>query len=211
MFKLTNCKPALLYRIIGLAYAVLIVINAGAQAARSDTISLTLAQAEQQFLNKNLTLLAGHYNVGANKALIDQARVWDNPVLITDQNIYANGNFMSHGKGEDGMPTGQVFIQIQQLIKTAGKRSKQIDMAVTTAEMSELQLQDVLRNLKYQLRSDYYNISQLFSIQQIFSIELQEMNHLLTAMEGQLKAGNIAQREYLRVQALVNSLQQDIT
>ncbi len=211
MFKLSHCKFAVLRRFIAIGCAGLIMGKACAQSVAQDTLSLSLAQAEQQFLHKNLTLLAGHYNVDANRALIDQAKVWDNPVLITDQNIYADGSFFSHGKDLYGQPKGQIFIQIQQLIRTAGKRSKQIDLAVTTAEMSELQLQDVLRNLKYQLRSDYFTISQLYAVQLIYNLELQEMNHLLAGMEAQLKAGNIAQREYLRVQALVISLQQDIT
>lgn len=208
---LTTCKPAIFRTFITLCCATVFLTNVNAQSTVEDTVQLTLGQAEQQFLQKNLTLLAGRYNIDVNRALIDQAKVWDNPVLITDQNIYADGQFFSHGKDLYGQPKGQVFIQLQQLIKTAGKRSKQVNLAVTTAEMSELQLQDVLRNLKYQLRTNYYTISQLFAIQQIYNQELQEMNHLLTGMEAELKAGNIAQREYLRVQALVISLQQDIT
>lgn len=211
MFKFTICKPAVVRRIIATACAGCLMGYSNAETVVQDTLSLTLDQAEQQFLQKNLTLLAGHYNVDANRALIDQAKVWDNPILNTDQNIYANGKFFQHGKDAYGQPNGQIFIQIQQLIRTAGKRSKQIDLAVTTAEMSSLQLQDVLRNLKYQLRSDYYTVSQLFSVQQIYNQELQEMNHLVSGMEAELKAGNIAQREYLRIQALVISLQQDIT
>lgn len=208
---LTICKPAFLYRFIALGCSVLILADAAAQVSVQDTLSLSLPQAEQQFLQQNLTLLAGHFNVDANKALINQAKLWDNPVLITDQNIYTGGKFFDHGKTVNGQPNGQVFIQVQQLIRTAGKRSKQVDLATTTAQLSELQLQDVMRNLKYQLRSDYYTLIQLFSVQQIYNQELQEMNILLTGMEAQLKAGNIAQKEYLRVQALVIALQQDIT
>lgn len=206
----TICKPVLWQRLIALVCAGLITNNASAQVSQ-DTLSLTLRQAEQQFLQQNLTLLAGHFNVDANRALINQAKLWDNPVLITDQNVYTGRKFFNHGISENGQPNGQVFIQIQQLIRTAGKRSKQVNLAITTAELSELQLQDVLRNLKYQLRSNYYTLVQLFSVQQIYKQQLQEMNVLLTGMEAELKAGNIAQKDYLRVQALVISLQQDIT
>ncbi len=206
----TICKPVLRQRLIALVCAGLITNNASAQVSQ-DTLSLTLRQAEQQFLQQNLTLLAGHFNVDANRALINQAKLWDNPVLITDQNVYTGRKFFDHSKTVNGQPNGQVFIQIQQLIRTAGKRSKQVNLAITTAELSELQLQDVLRNLKYQLRSNYYTLVQLFSVQQIYKQQLQEMNVLLTGMEAELKAGNIAQKDYLRVQALVISLQQDIT
>jgi cobalt-zinc-cadmium efflux system outer membrane protein len=212
MFMLTICKPAFLYRFIALGCAGLIIANASAQGSIQDTLSLSLPQVEQQFLQQNLTLLAGRFNVDANKALINQAKLWDNPVLITDQNLYTGGGkFFDHSKTVNGQPNGQVFIQIQQLIRTAGKRSKQVNLATTTAKLSELQLQDVMRNLKYQLRTDYYTLIQLYSVQQIYNQELQEMDILLKGMEAQLKAGNIAQKEYLRVQALVISLQQDIT
>src|SRR3954469_15026751 len=150
MFMLTTCKPVLIRGFMVIACAGFILGSAHAQMPAQDTLSLTLAQAERQFLQKNLTLLAGHYNINANRALIDQAKVWDNPILITDQNVYADSSFFSHGKDSYGQQKGQIFIQLQQLIRTAGKRSKLIDLAVTTAEMSELQLQDVLRNLKYQ-------------------------------------------------------------
>ena len=207
----TVCKPAYLCRLIVLACSGFIIGHTSAQVSIPDTLALTLKQSEQQFLQQNLTLLAGHFNVDADKALISQAKLWDNPLLVTDQNLYTGGRFFDHGKTVNGQPNGQIFIQIQQLIRTAGKRSKQIDLAITTAQLSELQLQDVLRNLKYQLRTDYYTILQLFSTQQIYNEELQEMNHLLTGMEAELRLGNIAQKEYLRVQALVISLQQDIT
>ncbi len=211
MFKFLNEKSAYLCRWMLIGCAMFASLHMLAQAPSADTLRLTLPQAEQQFLQKNLTLLAGHFNVDANKALIDQAKLWDNPVLVTDQNIYADGKFFSHGKTVNGQPNGQVFVQVQQLIKTAGKRSKQVDLATTSAAISELQLQDVIRNLKYQLRSDYYSVAQLLSIQNIYQQELKELTTLLTGMEAQLKAGNIAQKDYLRIEAAVIALQQDIT
>ncbi len=208
---LTTCKPATACRFIAMCCATIIIDECAAQLPVADTLSLTLQQAEQQFIQKNLTLLAGHYNVDANKALIQQAKVWDNPVLITDQNIYADGKVLSHGKTPTGEPSGEIYVQLQQLIRTAGKRARQVDLATTSAQLSELQLQDVMRNLKYQLRSDYFTTAQLYSVQQVYKLEMQEMQHLLTGMEAELKAGNIARKDYLRVQAEVIALQQDIT
>ncbi len=179
--------------------------------AQSDTLRLSLKETEKRFLDSNLFILAAHYNVDANKALIEQAKLWDNPVLVTDQNIYANGKFFEHGKDKTtGLPTGQIFIQVQQLIKTAGKRHKLIDLATTNAKLSELQLNDVLRNLRYQIRQDYFNLIQQLENRRIAGSELAEMNHLLNAQEAQLKAGNIAEKEFLRIQAIVISLQQDL-
>ena len=185
-----------------------------AQVARAqvrvDTLSLSLPEAEKIFFEKNLTLLAARYNIDANKALIDQAKLWDNPYLVTDQNIYANNKWFAHGKDANGNIEGQFFVQVQQLIKTAGKRGKLINLATTNAKLSELQLADLLRNLKYQLRADYYSILQLYNNHQVYARELVELNKLLTGMEQQLQAGNISQKDFMRIQALVLSMQQDM-
>ncbi|MEI7627287.1 MAG: TolC family protein [Bacteroidota bacterium] len=182
-----------------------------AQPNYPDTIKLSLPEMEKIFLDSNLTLLAGHYGVDAQKALIQQAKIWDNPILNTDQVIAANGKFFPYGKNSDGSYSGQYYIQIQQLIKTAGKRGKLINLATTNAKLSELQLQDVLRNLRFQLRSDYYTIQQQLGIKQIYETQGFQLKKLLTGMDAQLIAGNIAQKDYLRIQALLIALEQDIT
>src|SRR5205085_63733 len=131
---------------------------------------------------------AGHFNVRASEALIEQAGLRDNPVLTTDQNIYSKGNgFFTHGKTDNGDYKGQIFIQVQQLLKTAGKRSKAINLATTTSQIAELQLLDVTRSIKYQLRTDYFTVAQLLGNRAVLEQELVEMNHLLTGMAAQLK------------------------
>jgi cobalt-zinc-cadmium efflux system outer membrane protein len=177
---------------------------------KADTLTISLPEAEKIFFEKNLSLLAGKYNVDANKALIAQAKLWDNPFLVTDQNIYADGKWFAHGKDVNGNPEGQFFIQVQQLIKTAGKRGKLIDLATTNAKLSELQFNDLLRNLKFQFRSDYFTITQLTNNHIVYEREAVELRRLVAGMEQQLQAGNIAQKDFIRVQALLLSMQQDM-
>lgn len=188
-----------------------VFISIAATAQSPDTLSLTINQAEKRFIDSNLQLLAAHYNVDAQKALIEQAKVWDNPVLNTDHVIAANGAFMPSGKLPDGSLNNQYFIQVEQLIKTAGKRGKLINIATTNSKLSELQLQDVLRNLRYQLHIDYYTIAQQLMNLSTLQEQQKQLTILLNGMQAQFSAGNIAQKELLRVQALQISLQQDIT
>ena len=56
---------------------------------KTDTLNLSLPETEKIFLEKNLSLLASKYGINADKALIDQAKLWDNTTLITDENVYA--------------------------------------------------------------------------------------------------------------------------
>ena len=178
---------------------------------KQDTLSLSLQQSEKIFTDSNLLLLAQHYNVDAQKALVEQAKVWQNPTLNTDIGIAADGKFVRYKKNADGSYNGQYYIQIQQLILTAKKRGKLIDLANTNTRLSELQLQDVLRNLRYQLHQDYYTIQQQLASLGIYNDQALQLNKLLNGMKAQLSAGNIARKDYVRIQALVISLQQDIT
>jgi len=177
----------------------------------ADTLRLEFMQAEKIFLDSNLQLLAEHYNIQSSQALVEQAKKWDNPVLNTDQNVYSSGHFFQHGKDANGNPQGEIYGQVQQLIKTAGKRGKQVDLARTNVNLAEWQFKSVLRNLRATLYKDFYTIAQLEGNAQLYRENMQQLNRLMNAQEQELQAGNIAKKEYLRVQALIVSLQQDIT
>src|SRR5260221_12854722 len=97
----------------------------------TDTVKLDMPQAEKIFLQKNLSLLAAGYNVNINEALIKQAKLWDNPMLVTDQNIY-DGKFFRHNSDN-----GQVYVQVQQLIRTAGKRTKLAQLATDNTQLAK--------------------------------------------------------------------------
>ena len=77
-----------------------------------DTLAITLPEAETKAIQNNLLLVASKYNIEAGRAQIIQAKLWDNPVLNTDQNIY-DGKFFRHTT-VNGQPYGQVFIHLLQ-------------------------------------------------------------------------------------------------
>jgi outer membrane protein, heavy metal efflux system len=168
-----------------------------------DTLKLTLPDAEKIFLQNNLELIAQRYNVDINKALVEQAHYWDNPVLNTDQNIY-DGAFFRHDANY-----GQVYIQLVQLIRTAGKRNKEIQLASDQVLSSEQQFNELLRNIRYLLRSDFNTLSQQFRTLEIYRSETDALQRLSTGMEAQFQAGNISQKDNIRVKALLFSIQSD--
>lgn len=180
----------------------------------ADTLSLDIQKLEKRFIDSNFLLLAAHYNIDAQKALIEQAKVWQNPTINTDFMMGADGKFFNYGKYDDGKGghfLGQYYVQVQQLIMTAGKRGKLINMAASNAKLSELQMQDVMRNLRYQLHQDYYNLSQQLALLQLYNEQEFQLDKLLSGMKAQLGVGNIAQKDLVRIQALSIALQQDKT
>lgn len=178
-------------------------IQAGAQTT-ADTIPLSFATAEKIFLQNNLSLLAARYNIDANKALIRQAKLWDNPVLTTDQNIY-DGKFFQHNASG-----GQVYVQVMQLIRTAGKRDKAAQLAADNATISQQQFDDLLRSLRYTLHNDLLEIDRLLKIKKVYTTETAEVIKLSNAMDLLLQAGNVSVKDNLRIKALLFSLQNEM-
>ena len=172
----------------------------------ADTLKITIAESEQIFLQNNLFILAARYNVDANRALIRQAKFWDNPMISTDQNIYdKQGRFFAHNG-----TNGQVYVQLMQLIKTAGKRNKLAQLAIDNTTISTAQFDDLVRTLRYALISDMYEIEHQLKIKRVYDTEIGELQTLVTGMDAELKAGNISVKDNIRVKALLFSLQNEL-
>jgi len=197
MFKLKHA--------VGLIAAMAITASLQAQN-QTDTLTLKFQEAEKRFLLNNFSLIAQKYNVDATKALIQQARLWDNPVLSTDQNLYSRGaGFFNHTNGG-----GQVFAQISQTFKTAGKRGKQIILAQDDASIQQAQFNDLLRNLHYNMLLDFSQLNNLIEQNKIFQYEVASSNNLVKAITTAYGVGNSSLRDVVRLQALAFGLENDL-
>jgi len=197
-----------MHRIIICLQLLMGVFGTCSAQSPGDSLALTWPEAAQLFLQKNLALLSQRYNIDINKALVQQARYWDNPVLLTDQNLY-DGKFFRHAK-IDNQHYGQVYLQLQQVIKTAGKRNKQIQLANDNVLSATQQFNDLMRNLKFVLATDFSNMHQLLGIYATYNKEATAMQQLAAGMDAQFKAGNISQKDNIRIKALLFSLQSDL-
>ena len=172
----------------------------------ADTLRLTVTESESIFLQNNLSLLAARYNIDANRALIRQAKYWDNPVLSTDQNIYdRNGGFFAHNG-----TNGQVYVQVMQLIKTAGKRNKAALLAQDNTNITMEQFDDLVRTLRFALISDLLEIEHQLKIKRVYDAEIHELQTLVAGADAQLKAGNISIKDNIRIKALLFNLQNEL-
>jgi cobalt-zinc-cadmium efflux system outer membrane protein len=189
-----------------IAFFALVFIATQGAYAQTDTLKITFKEAEKAFLDKNLDLLASKYNVDASKALVQQAKLWDNPVLSTDQNITdANKKFFDHSNG-----SGQVFVQISQLIKTAGKRGKQIQIANDGVQIQQAQFNDLLRNLHYNLLLDFSQVANLSDQRKVYQTEIASATNMVNAIEKSYQAGNNSLKDVIRLKALNFGLQNDL-
>ncbi|WP_407429396.1 TolC family protein [Arcticibacter sp.] len=181
----------------------ILLINVAASSFAQDTLSLSLAQAEQMFLAKNARLIAQKYETEEAKAAIITARLFDNPELSYENLFYNHetGRFL-----ETSMATGQYNASITQIIRLAGKRNKNIQLAKTGAELAESAFADLMRTLRYELRSTYYKAyyTQLSVV--VYEQQVRSLQKLLSASENQLERGNIAQKDIIRIKSRLYSL-----
>ena len=177
-----------------------------AAIAQTDTLKISFKDAEKTFLANNLQLLAQKYNVDASTALIQQAKLWDNPVLSTDQNITdATHKYFNHSGNN-----GQILVQLSQLIKTAGKRGKNIQIARDGALIQQAQFNDLLRNLHYNLLLDFSQAANLADQRKVYQTEIASATFMVDAIDKSYKAGNNSLKDLIRLKALLFGLQNEL-
>lgn len=176
------------------AFLVLILFHQGAMAQKT----VTLQDCESQFLKKNLFLLASQYNIDASKALTIQARIWDNPTITAELNAYNPERDKFFDIGKDG----QKVFGIEQLIYLGGKKRNEVKLAQTNVKLAELQFNDILRTLKFQLRKSfftvYYNSKNLENTDK----QLAHVENLINSYSIQAQKGNIPLKDVVRLQSL---------
>ncbi len=167
-----------------------------------DTISLQ--DAEASFLQQNAQLIAQRYQVEQSRADIITARLFENPEL-SYENLFYN-----HETGkyfETSRASGQYTASVTQLIKLACKRNKNIQVAETGLKMQSFAYFDLIRTLKFELRSTFYEAYYQQQSLALYDQLLSALNQLLLASEQQLKLGNTAGKDVIRIKSRLLSLQ----
>ncbi len=175
--------------------------------ARADTLSLDLRQAEKLFLERNLSLVAAKYDIDINRAFTQQAKYWDNPTLYISTNVY-DGKFFRHGM-ENGNSYGQWYVQLEQVVKTAGKRSKLIRLTEDATLTSEQQFTRQMQNLRFMLATDLSALQQVQETRELYSMQRGSLGNMSKAMDAQLAEGNISRKDDLRIKAMLFGLESD--
>jgi len=186
-------RTILFIQLIGLA-----CVNASHAAPVSDTLTITIKQAEDRFLKNNLTLIAQRYSIDNASAQVITARLFQNPDFSFANGIYANGVPNAYNEQTYGL---------SQLITTAGKRNKNIQLAKLGVEQAKFQFFDLLRTLKFTLRNDFYTIYFQEQSAKVYDQEISSLSKTLGVFKEQYAKGNIAQKELLRIQSQLYSLQ----
>lgn len=160
--------------------------------------AMNLALCEQRFLEKNLLLLAGQYNVNAAEALVVQAKAWPNPVFNADVNVYDPQNHRYFHVDS----SGQKSFQLEQVIVLGGKRRTEIEIAKQNQVLAASELADLLRNLRVQLVSSFYGISSASALIGNYNRQLTILDTIIRNYSQQTAKGNIPTKELVRLKSV---------
>lgn len=166
---------------------------------------VTVKDCENIFLENNLVLLASHYNIDASKALIIQARIWDNPTFTADLNAYNPEKEKYFYNGSQGAKS----FGIEQLIYLGGKKRNEVKLAQATAKQTELEFDELLRTLKFQLRKSFYTV--YFNSKNLETIDrqLSHIEELISSYSVQTQKGNLPLKDLVRLQSLFLNFKND--
>lgn len=169
------------------------------------SLKLSLAQADSIFLSRNLLLLAQQYNIDAQDAFILQAKAYPNPLATADINAYDPDNNKAFHAGQ----TGQKAFSLEQLILLGGKRKVEIDLAKQSKQVAQLELEDLLRNLQYQLHTSYYTINRQINTLEKYARQLTLLDTLISSFEIQASKGNLPAKDVIRLKSVYFKINND--
>lgn len=196
-------KPGMLRSILALV-ACIGVLKLSAQ----DTLQLKLPDAERIFIEKNLSLIAEKYNVSIAKAQVIQAKLFDNPNIQLTGNIY---NPQLHKAFDVSNKTGEYMVDVQQLVRLAGKRNKQVKLAEINTNIATDNFYDLLRTLRYTLRSDFFQLYYLQRSINAYEQQVSSLDALSNAYSELQKKGVVTLKDALRIKSLLYSIKASIT
>ena len=173
----------------------------------TDTLRLMLPEAEQRFFQNNLAVLAQQYNVTVAQAQAVQARLIDNPNVYVEQDVLRRK--LSRLDVPAGTTGSEAIVTVQQLFSLAGRRKAAGLAARQGAVVEQYNLQDLLRNLRYQLRTTFYDLYFKQRTLTAYATEITSLTRTVGLYQTQFEKGNIALKEVIRLRAFLFTLQSE--
>lgn len=184
---------------------ILLMIRVWTGAAQEEVVRLSLDDALERFAACNLSLIAERYQVDMAEAQVTQAKLFENPVISFEQNVYNRNN----GKYFDLGREGEAVVEIEQLIYIAGQRNKRVRLEKLNKEMAVYQFEEVIRTLRGELKEKFVDLYYTRKSLSVYDREIGYLSTVLDVYKEQNAKGNVSLLEKSRIQALLLSLKQE--
>lgn len=194
-------------------YVFILLFLSGFQVSFSQK-KISKEEVERTFLENNFELISQKFSLEQSQAELIQARLWaNNPNLtIGEVNLWRNNPHeeMPYLFGRYGK-TQQVSLELEQVIETAGKRKKRIALQQVHTQNAVLNFEELLRNLKFSLRSTIIELEKIQLEEQLLKNSLDIFEDLLISYKKQSELKNLSRADYLRIQTEYIQFKEDYT
>jgi cobalt-zinc-cadmium efflux system outer membrane protein len=168
---------------------------------------VTVSQAVQEAVDKNLNLLAERYNVSIADARLLTARMRPNPLFIINA-----GNLDLLGTGFDevnfaGPP--EYAISIDWTIERGGKRKRRIEVAENARQVARWRLLNATRTLALEAQNAFVDALLAKENLALAQENLLSFNQIVQVNETRVDAGDLAPVELRRTRLATLQLQKD--
>jgi cobalt-zinc-cadmium efflux system outer membrane protein len=168
---------------------------------------VTVNQAVQEAVEKNLNLLAERYNISIADAQLLTARMRPNPLLIISA-----GNLDLLGTGFDeanfaGPP--EYAIGVEWPIERGGKRKRRIEVAENARQVAMWRLLNAMRTLALEVRNAFVDALLAKENLALAQANLLSINQIVQVNTARVDAGDLAPVELRRTRLATLQLQKD--
>ncbi len=159
----------------------------------ADQAAVTVDQAIQEAIAKNLDLVAQRLNVSVAEAREITARLRPNPVLtVAGQTLNLLG---ANYSPDTPLGPNQLNIHTDLPMERGHKREERIALAKELKSLAELGVREAMRQVIFAVQTAFVDIQQAKNNLALAQGNLQSLERLVGINESRLKAGDLAQVE----------------
>lgn len=169
-----------------------------------ETLSFTFDEGKTKMLKENVKLMAEFYNLDIAEAEIQQQRLWENPLVVWNQEMYsvAENNYFNFGN--------QKLLQIEYSFSISGKRINAVKEARIAREIAQFALSDVIRGLILEYSNAFFELIELREMNELLMQASSQYDKLIEQYELGTKLGTNSESELIRLKAERQSILADI-
>lgn len=174
---------------------------------------LTLAQAEQLLLQRNLEVLAARFQVDALRAARLIASFKPNPTLMLggEQFILSNNFFRDLFRTNTNTSAETTYtIRLDKLVERGRKREIRTELTAYQLNAGEAQMLDAARTQLYELRQSFTNAALARDNLALAEAARQEYDQTIRLTEAKVENGDLARVELYRAQVAALPYQQAV-
>jgi outer membrane protein, heavy metal efflux system len=173
-----------------------IFLALGLCAAAAPPDRVTIVQAVQEAVDRNLGLLAERFNVSVAEARVITARLRPNPVLslaLDYQDMLGTGFSTENGAGPP-----EAGVRVDYLLERGRKRQYRIEVAQNARAVAEFQLLNTTRSLVMDVQSAFVDVLQAKESLALARENLKAFESIVEINEARVRAGDLSKVELVR-------------